>query len=40
LGIFDRMREAVLREIDFSAIDPGDVRGFLRTYVTHPLMAL
>lgn len=40
LGIFDRMREAVMREVDFSAIDTSDVRGFLRMYITHPLMAL
>ena len=40
LGIFDHMRAAVARDVDFSALDLSDVRGFLRSFISQPLQAL
>ena len=39
LGILDRMRESVLREIELPALGEGDVRTALRAYIAHALSA-
>ena len=39
-AIFDRMRDAVLRDADFSTLTPNDLRGFLSAYIGQPLLAL
>jgi TetR/AcrR family fatty acid metabolism transcriptional regulator len=40
LGIFDHMRLAVTREVNFTTLDPDDLRGFLHAFISQPLQAL
>ncbi len=40
LGIFDHMRQAVTREVNFTTLDTSDIRGFLRAFISQPLQAL